>query len=1161
MKNLSSLRLSLLMFWLLLGVIATNTASAQVASYVFSQRNSTFSLLTGGTVLATSSVAIPPNLNPVGGRVHQIPVGTIPFSFLFNGTPYTGAYVSSSGYLTFGAVPPHSFSDFLPNSTTTYVYYQPLSEPVGTGYDGAISPMGSDLLGDVQPGDLGEVRYQLLGTAPNRVFVVQWKNIHYFTDAASLNFQVRLHETTNEIEMAYGPHLYSVTSANFLAQVGLRGFTTSDFQNRAGAWLSSTAGTTNAATIALATAGAPPDGLVYSFVPPTPLPCPQPYSLVAVPVGNGTSANVSWHVNGPSANPGPYLIQYGPAGFVPGGAGSLSATAPGLTTTLTGLSPLTNYDFYVTQQCGGAAGTSPRSLKGSFKTTLLNDDPIGATPLPLTATCQPVSSTNVGATITVAPGYNSGVCSGVIALNYSFYDVWFAVTTAATGPGSTGIQLAVTGGAAARVKIYSSAGGAAGPFTLLHCEEAPNNSLGNQQPAAAFVQALLTPNTTYYVAVANIIYDEVPGPFTICATVPPACSNPAAVSTNFGTTGATTSVLTFTPSNGAIDYTVVLTPAGGVPVTVSPNLTGSPATLSNLTPATTYAGTLQANCAGGAHSAPVPFIVYAKPINDNPPTAIALPVLPTCQPVNGSNLNAAGDHNTAPFTTPNCGTATPYGVWYTFTTAATGLASQAVRITVTGAAAGQVRVFSASSASGPFTPVACAAGSVTAAAPPLDVLGLTPSTTYYVFVGDFGFATIVGPFTICITEPPTCGDPLNLGITALMPTSATLTFTAGVPTAATYAITLTPQGGTTANLTATSPQVPLTGLQPGTYYTATVQGNCGTGGLTRVVSFTFLTPGVPANDLCSGAIALTCGQTIPGTTIGSTATGDPTATCGATPIATGGVWYRVLGTGQDLSLTVRQSGPVVTFGPRLHVYTGTCGALTCVAGVNIVVGACGCSQLTLATTAGTTYYLFVSGHSYAAQTGDFTMQLDCLPAGTCPAPTNAAIAVTSPTSVQLTFTPAAGASQYVVTWVDLSTGYVTGSTTVTTSPAVKTQLSPNTSYMAVLQAYCGALAPLAPTVFVPFNIVLASRAAALTSEVALFPNPAHATATLVLPAALRVAPVGGQLYNALGQVVQSLALPAGSGPATLDLRGLPAGGYLLRLTTAQGVIGKRLMVE
>ena len=79
---------------------------------------------------------------------------------------------------------------------------------------------------------------------------------------------------------------------------------------------------------------------------------------------------------------------------------------------------------------------------------------------------------------------------------------------------------------------------------------------------------------------------------------------------------------------------------------------------------------------------------------------------------------------------------------------------------------------------------------------------------------------------------------------------------------------------------------------------------------------------------------------------------------------------------------------------------------------------------------------------------------------------------------------------------------------------------------------------------------------AVVPPLALYPNPAHGTATVALPAGLARQPL--LLCDALGREVRRFARPAvGAAEAALDLRGLPAGLYLLRTGEATG----KLVVE
>ncbi|MGY3089509.1 hypothetical protein ACVWYF_002557 [Hymenobacter sp. UYAg731] len=87
------------------------------------------------------------------------------------------------------------------------------------------------------------------------------------------------------------------------------------------------------------------------------------------------------------------------------------------------------------------------------------------------------------------------------------------------------------------------------------------------------------------------------------------------------------------------------------------------------------------------------------------------------------------------------------------------------------------------------------------------------------------------------------------------------------------------------------------------------------------------------------------------------------------------------------------------------------------------------------------------------------------------------------------------------------------------------------------------------------NAPLATTAAARTTPAALFPNPAHGTATLRLPAGAPRQPL--TLTDALGRTVRRYPAPAAGSDAELDLRGLHAGTYVVRC----GIISQRLVVE
>lgn len=147
---------------------------------------------------------------------------------------YTTAYINSNGAVSFGG------------GNSEYLY--PLE--VIQDEDGIAVAFGADLWSGIDPAST--VTTQTVGTAPNRTFVIQFKNWHSLdeSDSSNLNFQIRLTEAggvaaNQSVVFSYGPmYLDAFTDIDYL-QVGLRGLTTTDFVNRTSitGWASTTAGT------------------------------------------------------------------------------------------------------------------------------------------------------------------------------------------------------------------------------------------------------------------------------------------------------------------------------------------------------------------------------------------------------------------------------------------------------------------------------------------------------------------------------------------------------------------------------------------------------------------------------------------------------------------------------------------------------------------------------------------------------------------------------------------------------------------------------------------------------------------------------------------------------------------------------------------------------
>jgi hypothetical protein len=336
-------------------------SSAQVSSYSFSQSNGTYTEVTDGTVLGTATgngIGLP-SIDDVNYPV------TLPFSFSYNGVAYNAVNVNSNGYITFGST--------LPANNL----YTPLSGT--TAYDGAISAWGGDINAIFNLGGLtGDLSWKVVGTAPNRELVVQYRNFRpayttSTTQAPYINFQIRLFETSNEIRFIYGNSGMAIGTSETTTtkQIGLRGTANSDFINRTNPttvlFAASLAGTVNTNTQAYSavapTPGAPSNGLTYSWMAPE---CLSP-AILNVSAITPSSAVLTWNpvANGASAG---YQYYYSDSGIAPtpntGESGSVSAGV--ITTPISGLNPVTTYYAWVRSNCGGTF--SAWSLVKTFTT-------------------------------------------------------------------------------------------------------------------------------------------------------------------------------------------------------------------------------------------------------------------------------------------------------------------------------------------------------------------------------------------------------------------------------------------------------------------------------------------------------------------------------------------------------------------------------------------------------------------------------------------------------------------------------------------------------------------------------------------------------------------------------------------------------------------------
>jgi MSHA biogenesis protein MshQ len=116
--------------------------------------------------------------------------------FTFGGVGYSTVRIYSNGVLAFGTDVSGFHRDFGP---------QALPAPAGATYTGCptaapvniMLPYWIDIVAGTASGTTGaSVKYELVGTAPNRRLVVSWVNVKLYTNTNRFNFQVALYEST-----------------------------------------------------------------------------------------------------------------------------------------------------------------------------------------------------------------------------------------------------------------------------------------------------------------------------------------------------------------------------------------------------------------------------------------------------------------------------------------------------------------------------------------------------------------------------------------------------------------------------------------------------------------------------------------------------------------------------------------------------------------------------------------------------------------------------------------------------------------------------------------------------------------------------------------------------------------------------------------------------
>ncbi len=496
---------------------AISSLNAQVSGYGFNQSVGTYTAITGGTVLGIATND--------DDNFTNLPLG---FTFNYNGTNYTSFSANANGFIAMGTSISSSYSAINYGSSNNI-----------------IAALNNDLQGNTTT---GEMSYLTTGTAPNRVFVMQWKSYRkYGASGDDFNFQIRLNETTNYIQVVYGAFTSNTSSTT--VQVGLRGATSADYNNRTTGWAASTAGTSNSATLSVSATSTPASGTTYTWVG-------YPAAPAALTQATGT----------PTCATGTAL--------------STSSTAPAdvtyyWQTTATGTSTTTAYTGPYTVYANGTFYLRAKNTVGNTwspaVSIVVTNMPVATAPPAPTAAANPACAPGTTVSVTAAP-------SGT-----TYY--WQTVANGATTTNDAAIALPVTASGTYYVSAFDAA----------------TSCWSNTSSVTVVVDAYIPPAPLTTINPLNVCTGSTTAPLTVT----PAASSGSAVVTfgsNVNVAAGTVSTLTgalsipagSTITSAVLSFNGVTTTSGTWPSDLSISLSGgatvASATLNSTIGSVTNAG-------------------------------------------------------------------------------------------------------------------------------------------------------------------------------------------------------------------------------------------------------------------------------------------------------------------------------------------------------------------------------------------------------------------------------------------------------------------------------------------------------------------------------------------------------------------------------------------
>jgi hypothetical protein len=492
------------------------------ALITFSQlTNHTYSVLDGQTYVSISQGTVINDTSQLSpGQTKSADDGSLaialPFAFNFNGIDYFTVTFCTNGWIAMGdqttvtAIESRTANNLFSTS-------KPSNVIAGWFRDGSANFPA--------PNGTGSMVHGLIDTS---VYAFEWRNAaasgYSLTSTNTINYMIKLYgpgsSNPGRIELLYGTRAGSLSGG---ASIGLK-----DSIGGIGRYINALNGLSTSSVTSTAWPGA---GHMFRFdqlQPCSGTPAAGITSSSATSVCPGSSFTLS--VNNATTATG-LMYQWQSSNNTLNWTDLANATA--ITHTVS--SGINSAVYYRRKtSCGNAASYSTPiivDVNSTASCAPLNDNPCNATVLAISAndscTNAVIGTTNF-ATTSTGFGYNNPVECGVAN---SPKDVWYRVTTVATGPGSTSLHFRLTKPAGSAMTTANmtlfKANDSCPAMTFSLISGACRNS-GTTFSSIEMTVNNLTPNTTYYLRVNPVNNNDNTGLFQLCAYKPigtPPCSH------------------------------------------------------------------------------------------------------------------------------------------------------------------------------------------------------------------------------------------------------------------------------------------------------------------------------------------------------------------------------------------------------------------------------------------------------------------------------------------------------------------------------------------------------------------------------------------------------------------------------------------------------------